>query len=214
MIEAVLRVHLPCTWVAAVTEAPGASLSIVEQKPIGDGLLQSLVEVDPGEADPEAILEVLRANPFVAEVEAATRGAGRLLLTLKVRECDACNILVHSKCFLTDATATESEGLEWHLVAPKGEDVEALVRSLGARGLDAELAAVRPAKAEAMLTDRQESVISLAYDLGYFEFPKRIKLTQLAGRLGVSKSTLSEILRAGEAKILHAYFHGLVRGTR
>ncbi len=99
-------------------------------------------------------------------------------------------------------------------MAPKGEDVEALVRSLGARGLDAELAAVRPAKAEAMLTDRQESVISLAYDLGYFEFPKRIKLTQLAGRLGVSKSTLSEILRAGEAKILHAYFHGLVRGTR
>ncbi len=57
-----------------------------------------------------------------------------------------------------------------------------------------------------VLTDRQVRVISLAYSLGYFEFPKKIGLTSLAKKLGVAKSTLSEILWTGEAKV-----HGLMK---
>ncbi|MEE9173978.1 MAG: helix-turn-helix domain-containing protein, partial [Thermoplasmata archaeon] len=47
-----------------------------------------------------------------------------------------------------------------------------------------------------------------------FEFPKEISLSELAKKLGVAKSTASEILRKGEAKVLHSYFHGLMRRGR
>lgn len=212
MIEASLRVHLPCSWVTLLTTEQGASVSVVEQKDVGEGLLQTLVEIEPGEGDPHALVEALRANPDVVDVEAIVPPKGRILATVRVRDCRACHTLAASDCFLTDATAGEGGGLVWRILAPRRKAVENLVGALRDRGLQVEVVSIREARgAGGLLTERQEEVIGLAYQLGYFEFPKRISLTELAEHLGVAKSTLSEILRTGEAKVLHAFFHGLMK---
>jgi len=214
MIESVLRVRLPCSWVSTLTQTHGATVNVVEQKPLDSRLLQSLVEIDPGPSDPNAVVDALRQDPYIVDVEAIVPPKGKILANLKVRECHACQTLAESEVFLTDAVATEDGGLEWRLLAPKRAAVENLVRDLRGRGLDIEVAAVKNVKSAGMLTDRQEQVVSLAYKLGYFEFPKKVNLSQLASKVGVSKSTLSEVLRAAEAKILHAYFHGLMKRAR
>jgi predicted DNA binding protein len=51
------------------------------------------------------------------------------------------------------------------------------------------------------LTSKQIRAISEALALGYFEEPSRISAAELASRLGVSRSTLSEHLRKAERKI-------------
>ncbi len=214
MIEAVLRVTLPCSWVTEVTGRHGATVNLVEQKSAGETILQSLVEIDPGEAEPNAIVETLRANRFIHTVDAIVPSKGKILATLLVDHCRACHTLANSECFLTDATATEGGGLEWRLLAPRRTSVEALVTDLKARGIPVGLVALKSVKGSGSLTNRQERVISLAYQLGYFEFPKKINLSDLAKKLGVSKSSLSETLRTGEEKILHAYFQGLMKRPR
>lgn len=214
MIEAVLRVTLPCSWVTEVTSEFGATLSVVEQKPASGRTLQSLVEIDPGASDPNAIVESLRRNPFVHGVEAIVPPKGKILATLLVDNCHACRELAHSDCFLTDATATGGGGLEWRLLAPRRSSIESLVGTLQKRGIPVELASIKNVKGSGGLTDRQARVLSLAYELGYFEFPKRINLTDLAKKVGVSKAALSETLRTGEEKILHAYFQGLMKRPR
>lgn len=214
MIEAALRVTLPCSWVTEVTSAHGATVNLVEQKPAGGTILQSLVELDPGGAEPQAVVDTLRRNRFVHSVEAIVPPKGKILATLLVDNCHACHELAQSECFLTDATATEGGGLEWHLLAPHRSAVEALVQTLSARGIAVELMAIKNVRGSGSLTDRQERVLSLAFQLGYFEFPKKIGLTELAKKLGVSKAALSETLRTGEEKILHSYFQGLMKRTR
>ncbi len=214
MIEAVLRVTLPCSWVTEVTGEHGATVNLVEQKPSADRTLQSLVEIDPGEADPSAVLETLRQNRFIHSVEAIVPPKGKILATLQVDNCHACHELANSECFLTDATASEGGGLEWRLLAPQRSSVQTLVRNLEERGIQVEVAAIKSVKGSGTLTDRQDRVITLAYELGYFEFPKKINLSDLAKKLGVSKSSLSETLRTGEEKILHAYFQGLMKHPR
>ena len=214
MIEASLRITLPCSWVTELTRAHGATVNLVEQKSTGEHTLQSLVEIDPGEADPEAVLDTLRRNPFVHSVEAILPRKGKILATLLVDHCHACQALANSDCFLTDATATEGGGLEWRLLAPQRASVEALVTTLRDRGISLELTAIRSVKGSGSLTERQERVLSLAFELGYFEFPKKIGLTELAKKLGVSKAALSETLRTGEEKILHGYFQGLMKRAR
>ncbi len=214
MIEAVLRVTLPCSWVTEVTNRFGATLNVVEQKPAGGKALQSLVEIDPGEADPNEVVESLRSSRFVHSVEAIVPPKGRILATLQVANCHACQELARSECFLTDATATEGGGLEWRLLAPRRSSIEALVTTLKDRGIPVELVSIKTVKGSGGLTDRQARVVSLAYELGYFEFPKKINLTDLAKKLGVSKAALSETLRTGEEKILHAYFQGLMKRPR
>ena len=214
MIEAVLRVTLPCSWVTDITGRFGATVGLVEQKLTGPTTLQSLVAIDPGEAEPAAIVEALRANRFIHSVDAIVPPKGQILATLLVDNCQACHTLADSECFLTDATATEGGGLEWRLVAPRRSSVEALVKALRQRGIAVELAAIKSVRGSGGLTDRQSRVLSLAYQLGYFEFPKKINLSNLAKKLGVSKSSLSETLRAGEEKVLHAYFQGLMKRPR
>lgn len=214
MIEATLRITLPCSWVTEVTRDHGATVNLVEQKPTGGTTLQSLVEIDPGEADPAAVVETLRRNRFVHSVEAIVPRKGKILATLLVDNCHACQELASSDCFLTDATATEGGGLEWRLLSPKRSSVESLVRTLKDRGIAVELRAIKTVRGSGSLTDRQERVLSLAFELGYFEFPKKIGLTELAKKLGVSKAALSETLRTGEEKILHGYFQGLMKRAR
>jgi len=45
-----------------------------------------------------------------------------------------------------------------------------------------------------------------AFDLGFFECPKKVTLEELAKELGVSKSTLSNCIRRGLKKVLMQYF--------
>ncbi len=214
MIEAVLRVTLPCGWVTDVTNRFGVTLNIVEQKPAAGGTLESLVEIDPGEDDPNAIVEALRHNRWVRSVEAIVPPKGKVLATLEVANCHACHELASSDCFLTDATVREGGDLEWRLLAPQRPSVERLVKTLQSRGIPVDLVSIKTVKGSGTLTDRQDRVLSLAYELGYFEFPKKINLTDLAKKLGVSKAALSETLRTGEGKVLHAYFQGLMKRPR
>lgn len=58
----------------------------------------------------------------------------------------------------------------------------------------------------AALTDRQREVIAAAYQLGYYDRPKRINGNELAERFDVSRSTVHQHLRTAERKLLGGVF--------
>jgi predicted DNA binding protein len=61
---------------------------------------------------------------------------------------------------------------------------------------------------EKELTARQENILQIALEKGYFEFPKKITLRQLAKTLDVAPATLTEILRRGQKRVLQEHFKG------
>ncbi len=63
---------------------------------------------------------------------------------------------------------------------------------------------VGPLDHQVALTERQEQVLGKALEQGYFEFPRRISLTGLSELVGVRPSTLSEILRGAERRVLES----------
>ncbi len=52
------------------------------------------------------------------------------------------------------------------------------------------------------LTDRQLDALRTALSMGYYEVPRGASLAEIAGELGVTESTASEILRRGERAVL------------
>jgi predicted DNA binding protein len=56
-----------------------------------------------------------------------------------------------------------------------------------------------------VLTPRQEYILSLAFDLGYFDYPHRITLEELAEILDMSPSALSETLRRAIKRLIINY---------
>ena len=56
-----------------------------------------------------------------------------------------------------------------------------------------------------LLTPRQREVFEVASREGYWDVPRRINLTELAGLLNVAKSTLSNQLQRIESAVFHAF---------
>jgi predicted DNA binding protein len=54
------------------------------------------------------------------------------------------------------------------------------------------------------LTPKQRKILRTAYELGYFETPKRVTLERISAILGLNKSTVMEHLRKAEKRILDA----------
>ena len=52
------------------------------------------------------------------------------------------------------------------------------------------------------LSEKQEKIIRLAIDLGYYEWPKKISAQEIAKRLKLSPATVLEHLRKAEFKII------------
>jgi predicted DNA binding protein len=61
---------------------------------------------------------------------------------------------------------------------------------------------------EEPLTVRQEQVLVAALESGYFDYPRKVRLSELAKRLNISPSTLDEVLRRAERNVLLKYIQG------
>ncbi|WP_456474700.1 helix-turn-helix domain-containing protein [Candidatus Pyrohabitans sp.] len=59
-------------------------------------------------------------------------------------------------------------------------------------------------------TKRQLQALLLAYEEGYYDFPRRITTAQLASKLGVSRSTYEEHLRKAESRLME-YMMALIK---
>lgn len=88
------------------------------------------------------------------------------------------------------------------MVLGQGEKPLNLLKDLG---IDYQLKEVRHGPTEGPedgLNREQRALLKLALELGYYEVPARVNLTQLARYTGVSKAAMSKKLRRAERKIL------------
>lgn len=97
--------------------------------------------------------------------------------------------------------ADGGRGERWSLIVPRGRDPNRLLGRTPA-GLRAPVVAVRPFVPARTLTPRQAAALETAYRLGYFGFPRRTNLAEVARILGVSRPTAAELIRRAEEKML------------
>ncbi len=55
------------------------------------------------------------------------------------------------------------------------------------------------------LTPRQEAILLKAFELGYYSYPRRASLMDIAKATGLSVSTVAECLRKAEAKVISRF---------
>ena len=205
MLDAELLVRVPRNWMSEVADRFGARMKIVDRKPYGKHGVHDLVELDFGTADPQELLGAIKANAFVARASLHSTDVGKGLVDVSTR-CLACHALATSACFLVKARTRPDGVLEWDLVAEDRPALSALVERLESAGCEVTLGRLRQAEDEEALTRRQEEILSQAFERGYFDYPKRTDIRELAAMFHVSISTISEVLRKGQTKVLASYF--------
>ncbi|MBP1357139.1 MAG: helix-turn-helix domain-containing protein [Sulfolobus sp.] len=105
----------------------------------------------------------------------------------------------------------ESNKEVWSIVMSDYRELRSLLRKLNSLNFRFKVMKVVKLKSDSVLTAKQEQIIKYAIESGYYEFPRKITLKELAKRLNISPSNLAEILRRAEKNILEVYIRERLR---
>lgn len=107
--------------------------------------------------------------------------------------------IISSSCYARDGYETYS------LFAEQPKTIKRLLSELEELG-DVKIFSMKNTFSKNMdkfgLTDKQKQAIAAAISIGYYSWPKKVNLEELAKRIGMKRRTLQENLRKAESKIL------------
>ena len=206
MMEAILSLKIPEGWMAEVSQKyPAAIIKILEQKPYAKYGVQDLIEINAPQELMNKIIEDIKKNPQVHKIDITITESGKAVGAISTYKCMACRALASSDCFLISASPTKDGKVQWTLVFSEKDSLSQLIKKLEKVHHDAKLVKLSSINDKEILTSRQGEIIRIAFEKGYFDYPKKITIRELAKMFNISISTLSEILRKGQRKIMMAY---------
>lgn len=206
MMEAVLALKIPQNWMSEIPQKHPVTIRVIDRVPYSEKGVKDLVEIAGPEEVMAEVLEDIKKNPLVAKVETTITERGKVIGAVTTARCEICRILTDSGVFLISAESKGSGKVEWTLVVSDKNVLKNIFDHLKSKGVEGELVKLTKIDDKESLTERQDKITHVAFERGYFDYPKRISLRELARMFEVSPSTLSEILRKGQRKIVLDYF--------
>lgn len=123
---------------------------------------------------------------------------------VRTNRCSVCKTLYSSDVVVEKIKMVKEGAVLYTLLVPGASSLRELLSNLTQGEVKVTVLSVYE-MSDAVLTERQIEVLKLAYKLGYFDNDRKITLTQLAEELGISASTLEEILRKALRKTVKYY---------
>jgi predicted DNA binding protein len=201
MLEVQIKTSLPESCVlGAVNEILNQSITEIEGLTKVNSSIKGLLNIKA-----RKIEEIIRNLPSYCEGVSLSSEEAKVLV--KEHTCLLAHSIISSGCFITKATISDGE-IIWNVICD-GDAFISLMRNLEECEVEFEiLYKGKPAEGDkrAKITYREEEILRIALEKGFFDFPKKIKLEELAEIFDIAPSTLSEILRRGQKKVLSTYF--------
>jgi len=215
--EIVLQLKAPHNWVSEITTNHPSTVRILDCKPTeAKNGIRQLVEVS---SDPEHLNQIVKdvkSSPLVREAYVVESRKGRMVGSLLTKSI-FCGMVMESNAFcrscLFQSKAKPDGTIEWTVAFSGREALTELLEKLKAEKIDVKIMRLTSIADVESLTSRQRNIVEVALEEGYFDYPRRISLRNLAKKRGVSASPVSEVLRRAEKKILSTYTRpGAVEG--
>ena len=140
---------------------------------------------------------------------AAPRGktSGKSPMWFESEGCEVCNAILSHDAFLISGKSVEKGIIMYSFMVPTFEAYSSIISSLENAGHKVNILRMgqfEPKKG--VLTEKQERIFWLALKGGFFEYPRKVGIRELASKLNIKPSTLSEIIRRGTRRLLEHYF--------
>jgi len=196
------------TEVQEVARAHGARVSVLDCKDLNKKDMAFLLDVSVPHGDAEEVISDLKTKKVFKRIYAGEtkEQPSRSLCVAILNRPAVCQAVKDCGAFCLNCPYSSSEGnSEWNLLVRDSEQLKALLTELEDHHINASIGGLSDVRREEELTARQIEVLTKAISLGYFEFPRRFSLTALSQELGIKPSTLSQVLRAAEEKVMCKY---------
>ena len=208
MVEIVLNDVDGDDWVTETLRSQGVAFRLLACRPADRGRrrLLRLFEVQTNGEGIAPVIRRLRARLAARDIAAASLGPDRALVRVSVPMPAICSAAFDLGDFCIRCPflgRDEGAGsVSWKVLVPQIVDARRLLKASARAG------APRPSLVRAGayrrrwgLTGRQERALRMAFQLGYFDYPRKASLSTLANRLGVGRSTALELLRKATTKL-------------
>jgi predicted DNA binding protein len=191
-------------WVSAITGRYQARVRLLQSKPSGklDEVLQ-LFEITIDGKLKDKLLGYLQADPDISELEITNSSDGRLTGLIRVKGT-VSRCVADSDCFLLYASNNPDTTMVWRVLGVE-RSFKRLLARLESRGIEYKISDKSVVSGKRRLTARQEWILHLAFQKGYFDDPKKIHIRSLAKLVGISPPALHESLRKTQRKILEEH---------
>lgn len=199
-------------WMQDLGTRWGAGVRLHVCRP-ADGSPRRLIQLLEINSTPAALPEIiayLHQRTAAQDLSVTRLGPRRLLVRLAGPLPALCHSVfemgaICMSCpFLPSASEPVGETREgnWRVLVHRVRDAQPLLASFTTPGNSpASLIRIGAYRGGPDLTASQEQAVGTAFALGYYEFPRRAQLKDVAKALGVSRATAMESLRRGMKKL-------------
>ena len=204
MLEAVLRGPHPHKWMEIAVGGYSADVEILDSKMPTKETVQHLFDIQVKPNLMEDLISEMRHDPDLTRLEVIRSKNGHIYGSAASSRCTVCKEVARSRCFLTSVSVSSKKRAQWTILG-SDESYTELMKALEKRRITVDVGLKKELEDNDLLTTRQEQILSIAFERGYFDFPKKKGLKELAADTGIRVSTLDEILRRGQKKVLGEY---------
>jgi predicted DNA binding protein len=191
----------------SVAKKNGVTLHRVDCKPFNATGMSLLFELRGEVQGIRTAIAAIRQTDGVRQVIEGKDGGDTVPLLVVLDRPVLCRASNESAIICLECPLdSEDEPASWRFIARRASDLRQVLKSLEQEGVHTRIEEVAPLQARPTLTGRQKEIMVTAVSHGYFEFPRRVSLTELSELVGVKPSTLSEILRGAERRIMENAF--------
>ena len=189
-----------CRVLAMLRPAGITQFKVADIRGSSTGAVKHLVELP---------LDQAKKIPRDMRVRTSTSNGPREKSTYWIESegCAVCNTILSQGTFLISGTSITESTIAYSFIAPSFDAYRRIVSALEKSKFKVKV--LRVGKFESkmdILTEKQQRILWIALQTGYFDYPKRVDSKELSSRLGISPSTLTEITRRGTRRLLEHYF--------
>lgn len=204
-MEVEIKFNTPVEWIKKIVQTHSAEIKIRDIRSSQEGV-KDLVEIFSPEGKVEGLSATLNKENLSKKNHTTIVDDYHATAIVDANECSICKTIHNWDLFLTEAYSDDHGNMIMQWLVPDEVTISGFLKRLEDDGVQFELIKKRTLSKRGDITARQEFVVKTALDLGFFDYPKKINLEGLSGRLNVSYVTLAEILRRAEKNIISSYF--------
>ena len=191
----------PLEVTIAVEPAAAADCPVVSETPEALAVTQTL----------SCAVDGRRSCQVEATVEDGSAPRTIHLSSEIVPEC-VCTAIAASGCVFS-IESVSAGAIVFSIVVRDREKVSEIVAAVRDAGATVRLEAITSLEVDtgvqfdfetSAITDKQREALELAVELGYYDDPRRADLAELADRLDVTRSAVSQRLNAAESKVVRS----------
>ena len=206
IMEAILSVKSPFSWACWTSERHHVEIKLLDCTALENDVVKDFVEIRYRDEKVEDIVATIKKCTCVKGVELSDVEMEKFYAIVATKDCIGCKIFADKDCFQLSAHSTEAGRVNYRIIFADRKVLQSLIWDFQNAGADVQLLKISNINEEEMLTEKQEKIIQVAFERGYYDFPKRIGIKELSETFSISTATLSEILRRGQRKIIEDYF--------